>query len=453
MKAKTNSVDMLDGPIFRSIFAFSIPLLISSAFQALYNTVDVMLVGNLLGHEKLAAIGSGTPVYDLLVGFAFGIGGGLTVVTARSFGSRDQRLLRRSVASALVIAAAVSVIITIAALYFETPLLRFLHTPESVVTPARDYIGTISAFAAVTIFYNLVSGLLRSVGNSFIPMLFLIISNVINILLDYLFMGPFRMGIRGAAVATVLSQAIALVLSCMYLFRHCRYLLPQRDDWAFDGGLYADMLGQGFASAMLHSVVGIGTAALQVGINDLGPEVIAAHTTARRIYSFLYQPGGAMAQAAVTFASQNRGAGRWDRILKGIRQVNLYNLALVTVETVIVFFTAEAMMKLVSGSSDPAILSAGIRYIRFVTPCLAVLDPLMLYRGALQSIGRKILPAISSFIELAGKVFFMKMMVPRFGYDAVIVSEPVIWVVMTVYLTIAFYMVPEVRKNRTRVSL
>ena len=442
------NVDMLEGPIFASIFRFSIPVLISSAFQALYNTVDVMLVGHLLGPDKLAAIGSGTPVYDMLLGFAFGIGGGLTVVTARSYGSGDRKLLRKTTAAALVIAAAVSAVITVLALCFEQPLLKLLHTPSSIVAHARAYIGTISAFACVTVFYNLISGLLRSVGNSFMPMLFLMISNAVNILLDYVFMGPLKAGIRGAAAATVISQFLALVLSIIYLIRKCPYLLPAKEDFRFEATLYGELLGQGFASAMLHSVVTIGTAALQVGINDLGPDIIAAHIAARRIYSFLYQPGGAMTTACITFASQNRGAGRWDRILRSLRVVNIYNWILVAAETVFVFLTAGSLMRMISGASDPVIIINGTRYLCFVTPCIAVLDVLMLYRGVLQSVGRKLLPALSSFIELAGKVFFMRLLVPRFGYDAVIVSEPAIWCVMTVYLVAAFYLLPEVRRNR-----
>ena len=441
-------VNMLDGPVFASIFRFSIPILVSSVFQALYNAVDVMLVGNMLGSDKLAAIGAGMPVYDLLIGFAFGMGSGLTVVTARSFGSRDRALLRRSTASAIVIAAAVAVIMTAAALCLELPILRLLHTPGSVIGPAAEYISIISAFAFVTVFFNLASGLLHSIGNSLMPMLFLLISNILNIILDYVFMGPLRMGLKGAALATVLAQACALILSCTYLAVRCAYVLPEKADWKPDRQLYADMTGQGIASALLHSVVCLGTAALQAGINSLGPGIIAAHTAARRIYSFLYQPGGAMTQAAITFASQNRGAGQWDRIFKGIRSVSLYNLALVAIETVFAFFAAEALMKLVTGSDDPELIRAGVRYLRFVTPCIAVLNPLMLYRGVLQSIGRKLLPALSSFIELAGKVIFMKVLVPLYGYDAVIAAEPVIWCVMAVYLAAAFYLLPEVREQR-----
>ena len=441
-------VNMLDGPVFSSIFRFSIPLLISSLFQALYSAVDVMLVGNMLGSDKLAAIGAGMPVYDLLIGFAFGMGTGLTVVTARSFGSRDRDLMRRSVAAALIIAACVAAVMTAAALCFEVPILKLLHTPESVIGPAGEYITIISAFAFVTVFFNLASGLLHSIGNSMMPMLFLLISNVLNIILDYVFMGPLKMGLKGAASATVLAQAFALFLSSLYLVFRCSYILPGKSDWKFDRDLYTEMTGQGLASALLHSVVCLGTAALQAGINSLGPGIIAAHTTARRIYSFLYQPGGAMTQAAITFASQNRGAGRWDRIFKGIRTVSLYNLALVVVESAFIFLTAETLMKLVSGSDDPSLIQAGVRYLRFVTPCIAVLHPLMLYRGILQSIGRKLLPALSSFIELAGKVLFMKALVPMYGYDAVIVSEPAIWCVMTAYLVAAFYLLPEVREQR-----
>ena len=219
-------VDLIKGNILKSLIIFAIPLFISNVFQQLYNTMDTMIVGNFLGDTSLAAIGACSAIYELLVGFALGIGNGLSIVTARSYGSNDKELLKKSVAGSVVIGIFVTVVIMIISQLFLFPLLKVLNTPENIIQESYSYIYTVTLFVGVMFIYNLCAGLLRSIGNSVMPLVFLIISSALNIGLDILFITQFNMGIKGAAIATVISQGISGILCIIYIYKKCPILIP-----------------------------------------------------------------------------------------------------------------------------------------------------------------------------------------------------------------------------------
>ena len=312
-------VDMIHGPIFKSLVIFAFPLLISNIFQQLYNTVDTMIVGNYLGDISLAAIGSCTSIYDLLVGFALGIGNGLAIVTARSYGANDKDLLKKSVGSSMVIGIAVSVILTIIGMIFLKPLLGLLNTPVEIIDEAYSYISVIVMFIIVMFAYNLCAGLMRAIGNSIMPLVFLIISSLLNIVLDIFFITQLNMGVQGAAVATVISQGVSVVLCIIYIIKKTQILMPEKVHFQKDVNLYKELLGQGFSMGFMSCIVSAGSVILQYGINNLGYLIIAGHTAARKLYMFFNMPFTAMALAISTFVSQNRGADQRDRIKQAMR--------------------------------------------------------------------------------------------------------------------------------------
>lgn len=246
----TKNIDMIQGPIFRSLVLFALPLLGSNIFQQFYNTMDTMIVGNYLGDVSLAAIGVCTPIYDLMVGFALGIGNGLAIVTAK-LGSGDMNQLKKSVASSLVIGLFSSLVITVTAQICLYPLLRVLNTPPEIIDEAYSYISTVTIFVVVMFAYNLCAGLLRAVGNSFMPLVFLVVSSCINIVLDILFITRFNMGVRGAAVATVISQGLSVVLCAVYILKKSRILVPEREHFKADKRMYQELLGQGFSMGFM----------------------------------------------------------------------------------------------------------------------------------------------------------------------------------------------------------
>ena len=435
-------VDLLNGPIFKALVIFAIPLFISNVFQQLYNTVDTMIVGNYLGDQSLAAIGSCTSIYDLLVGFGLGIGNGLAIVTARSFGSKDETLLKKSVASSIVIGVVVSLLITIIGSLFLYPLLQALNTPSEIINEAYSYISMITLFIIVMFAYNLCAGLMRAIGNSVMPLIFLVVSSLLNIFLDILFITQMNMGVRGAAIATVISQGASVVLCTFYIMKKAQLLLPEKEHFVFDKELYKEMLGQGFSMGFMSCIVSAGSVILQYGINGLGTLTIAGHTAARKLYMFFNMPFTAMAMAISTFVSQNKGANQGKRIRQAMHYAYIYDIVTAIIVTVILWLFAPILVKLISGSSESVVLNNGSLYLKIVGPFYAVLGILMQTRFALQGLGKKILPLISSIIEFVGKIIFVLIFIPRFQYMAVIFCEPAIWCVMTTQLVYSLYTNP-----------
>ena len=437
-----SDVDLIHGPIFQSLMIFALPLLVSNIFQQLYNTVDTMVVGNYLGDVSLAAIGACTSIYDLLVGFALGIGNGLAIVTARSFGSQDKELLKKSVASSLVIGVMVSLALTIIGMTFLYPLLEILNTPLDIIQEAYSYISVIVLFIFVMFAYNLCAGLMRAIGNSVMPLVFLIVSSLLNVVLDILFITQFHMGIQGAAVATVVSQGVSVVLCIIYIFKKTQILLPSKKHFQIDEELYKELLGQGFSMGFMSSIVSAGSVILQYGINNLGYLIIAGHTAARKLYMFFNMPFTAMALGISTFVSQNRGANQRERIQKAMKYAYIYDVIMATIVTIIILIFGSSLVKLISGSSESIVLDNGTLYLMIVGPFYAILGILMQTRYALQGLGQKLLPLISSVIEFIGKIIFVFVFIPQFEYMAVIFCEPVIWCVMCLQLVYSLYTNP-----------
>ena len=439
---KKFDVDLLHGPILRAMLIFAVPLFFSGVFQQLYNTMDTVIIGHTLGDEALAAMGAAAAIYDLLVGFALGIGNGLAIVTARSFGNGDLDHLKRSVATALVIGLSTTVVMTVAARFIVYPLLEILNTPTEIIDQSYAYISTITMFIGVMFAYNLCAGLLRAIGNSVMPLVFLVLSSVLNIVLDLFFIKQVGMGVQGAAVATVIAQGVSVIACLVYIMKKADILIPKKKHFVWDKALYLEMLAQGLSMAFMSAIVYAGSAILQSGINSLGYLVIAGHVAARKLFSFLMMPYMAISQTVSTFVAQNFGAGQMGRIRRAVKYAYLCGAVLTAVITLFTIPLAPLMVRLLSGSSEAVVIENGALYLRVVAPCLMILALLNPSRFGLQSIGNKILPTISSVIELIGKYLFVVLLIPRFQYMAVIFCEPVIWLFMDIELLWAFWRNP-----------
>ena len=449
-RGRGRQVDLLHGPIFRNLLLFAIPIFISNLFQQLYNAADAMIVGNVLGDTSLAAVGACASIYELLVGFGLGIGNGLAIVTARAYGAQDPDKVKKTVAGSMVIGLVASALITIFGLLFLRPLLQALDTPPEILGEAYSYIIEIARFVVVMFAYNLCAALLRAVGNSVMPLVFLIFSSCLNVGLDYWFVAGLEMGVRGAAVATVLSQALSVALCIVYILRYAKHLVPSRRHFRLEKGLYRELITQGLSMGLMSSIVSAGSVILQYGINGLGTLVIAGHTAARKLFTFTDMPVIAMATAGSTFVSQNRGADKPDRIRKGMKQIWMFAFGTAIVMTVLMSLFSGVLVRLVSGSSAPVVLENGARYLVWNAPFYSVLGVLLATRYALQSLGQKVLPLISSGIELVGKILFMLFFIPRFGYNAVILCEPVIWCFMCAQLLWSYWNDPYIKASRDK---
>lgn len=318
------------------------------------------------------------------------------------------------------------------------PLLVLLDTPAEILEDAYRYIIVIDYGVLVMFAYNLCAGLLRAIGNSFMPLVFLLLSSGLNILLDLLFIARMGMGVQGAAVATVISQGVSVLLCIVYVFAKVKLLLPEKKHFRVGRHLYWELFSQSICMGLMSSIVSAGSVVLQYGINGLGTLVIAGHTAARKMFMFTDMPLLSMASAGSTFVSQNCGAGQPDRVRKGMKEIYLYSVVVAVAAVLLMRVAAPWMVAFVSGSSEPIVLENGARYLLWNAPFYAVLGILLSTRYALQSLGNKVLPLFSSVIELVGKVVFVVLFIPKFGYDAVILCEPIIWCVMAAYLVAVY---------------
>ena len=316
---KKSTVDLIHGPILPSLLSFAFPILLSNIFQQLYNTADILIVGRFLGPSSLAAVGATTAIFDLIIGFALGVGNGMGVVIARYYGARNFSKIKEAVAATWILGALLSVIVMAIGFVGLYPLLQYLETPTEILSQSYDYISMIVSCVGVSFAYNLFAGLLRSVGDSLAALGFLIFSALINVALDLYFITQLQLGVQSAGLATIISQGLSALLCFFYIRRSVPELLPSLKHFKWDKALYVDLLEQGLAMGMMGSIVSIGSVILQSSVNSFGAVIISAQTAARRIMAFALLPMTSISASITTFTSQNYGAKRPDRIVQGLR--------------------------------------------------------------------------------------------------------------------------------------
>ena len=430
--------DLTRGNIFKSLMVFMIPILLANIFQQLYNTADTMIVGHYLGDNALAAMGATASVFELLVGFANGVGNGYSVVIARFIGARDNIRVKKAVATGIILTAILSLIIMGLSISILRPLMTLLNTPEEIFEVAYGYLFTVCIFVAVTAFYNLSGGILRAKGNSFIPLIMLFISSVLNIILDIIFIGYIHMGVKGAAIATVIAQFVSAVLCITYILVKEKDILPDKEHFIYDKDIYKDMIAQGLSMGLMMSIVSMGTVILSGAINKLGKDIIASYISARKIMSFGLIIISTLASSLTTFVSQNLGAKEYQRINDGIKISTGISIIWSLIMIIVLYAVADKLIYMISSSDNMTVINNGSMYLKISClfyPPLAVLCNL---RCALQGLGKKIIPLISSVIELLGKIVFVIFIVPVYGFMGVIMCEPVIWIFMMFELLWAY---------------
>lgn len=435
---KVQQTHFTEGPIVPSLIRFAIPILIGSLFQQLYNVADTAIVSNYLGESSLAAIGASGSIFDLIVGFAFGIATGMSIVVARYFGAREMKNIKKSVAMSLCIGLGISVFVIGFALLGLRNLLKFVNTPQSIQEETYSYIFVIMLFWPVTFLYNLMAGILRAIGNSLIPVVVLVIATMFNVVLDILLITKFHLGIQGAAIATVIAQSLA-VLSCMaYIYFRAKILLPKPKHFLFHKKVFMELLTQGLAMGFMQSLVSIGSVILQTSVNAFGVVIIGAQTTARRIFYFAIMPMSSIATSVTTFVSQNFGAGNFKRIKDVIKVSLLLNIVINIVMGILVWFSGEYFVKLLTGSTNAKFIQTAVMYLHVMIVFWPVLGCLFILRNSLQGVNRKIEPLVSSGIEMLLKIAFVVFIIPKVGYIGVVFTEPIIWLFMTAQLSFSF---------------
>ncbi len=431
--------DLTVGNPLRVILLFAIPIIASSILQSLYSMGDSMIVSNMINQNALAAVGATGVVINTLISFVNGGTQGFAIPVARFFGSGNFKQMRKCIACSIYLTALMTVILTFISLIFIHPLLILLNTPDSLMNLALIYVKINIAGLVFSSIYNFCTNMLRAVGDSKTPLIFLAVSVVLNIFLDILFIGPFKMGISGAAYATILSQAISGILSVIYMVHSYKEILPAKNDFRFDSDVLSELLVTGLAMSFMGCIVNIGTIILQSGINSLNTTIIAAHTAARRVFDilclFLYTIGIAM----TTFTSQNLGAGKLSRIREGVKKTIIFTIAESFVLIIICFLFIRPLIHIITGSNSPELINAATMYMHISVINFIWLGPLFILRCTMQGLGHRIIPLFTSGIELAVKIISVIILTPHLGYLGIAITEPISWFICTLIIGI-FYL-------------
>ena len=437
---KSRVLDMTRGDPFRLLLQFSLPLFCSNLLQQVYNLTDTALAGHLLGSAALAEIGATAALYGLIMNFAFGMNNGLALTVSRCFGAGEREGIRRAVGWMVTLSAAVSLVLTTVSLLGRGTLLQVLQVPAEVWDGAAAYLTVILLGIPLTMLYNMEAALLRAVGNSVTPLLFLLFSSVLNVGLDAAFMGPLGMGVRGAAVATVLAQGISAVLGAVYLVRSYPELhfAPAHLKKSARRAVM-NMFWAGMSMGLMSAIYNLGSVALQSSINALGSVYITAQTAARRMAEMYFIPGGALGIAVATFSSQNLGAGRRSRIGQSVRAALKIYFVWWLFVLAFTFLLGEPVLRLITGSSDARIISNAMLYLKISVPIIPPMAVLVILRNMLQGIRHTVEPLLASALELIGKVIFAVWLVPVWGYRAVCFCEPTTWIICFVFILLAVW--------------
>lgn len=437
---KSRVLDMTQGDPFRLLLQFSLPLFCSNLLQQVYNLTDTALAGHLLGSAALAEIGATAALYGLIMNFAFGMNNGLALTVSRCFGAGEREGIRRAVGWMVTLSAAVSIVLTTVSLLGRGALLQVLQVPAEVWDGAAAYLTVILLGIPLTMLYNMEAALLRAVGNSVTPLLFLLFSSVLNVGLDAAFMGPLGMGVRGAAVATVLAQGISAVLGAVYLVRSYPELhfAPAHLKKSARRAVM-NMFWAGMSMGLMSAIYNLGSVALQSSINALGSVYITAQTAARRMAEMYFIPGGALGISVATFSSQNLGAGRRSRIGQSVRAALKIYFVWWLFVLAFTFLLGEPVLRLITGSSDARIISNAMLYLKISVPIIPPMAVLVILRNMLQGIRHTVEPLLASALELIGKVIFAVWLVPVWGYRAVCFCEPTTWIICFVFILLAVW--------------
>lgn len=426
------------GRPWRVILAFSVPLLLGNVVQQLYQVADAVVVGRYLGVNALAAVGATGALLFLLLGFAWGMTSGFAIPTAQAYGAGDARAVRRSVAAGTLLTAVVSLAITIVGPLTAEPILVLLQTPPELLAEATVFTQISFLGGAATMFFNFLAAIIRAIGDSRTPLIFLTLACVLNVALVVLMVGPLGWGVGGAAWATVVAQAISVVLCVDYVRRRVPELRVRREDWRVTRAELGEHLRLGLPMGFQASIIAIGTLTVQVALNTLGTDAVAAYTTAARVDGLASALLASLGLAVSMYTAQNIGARRPDRIRRGMVQaVWMAIIASVVLGIVVIAFGAPLVRLFVGdGSAEVVEMAHLMLIVNGLT--YSILGVLFVVRGALQGLGQALIPTVTGVIELVMRMVAAVVLGSWLGYFGVTLSNPMAWVGAVVVLVPAY---------------
>lgn len=430
--------DMTTGNSAKQILKFSLPLLIGTVFQQFYNMVDSIIVGKFLGTQPFAAVGMTGSITFFVLGLVFGACSGFAIPVAQDFGAHDEAGVRRCVANIIHIGVIFGLVMTLATTLLTRQILVWMDTPEELMQDAYDYLFWIFLGIGSLMLYNLLAGILRSLGDSTTPLIFLILSSLLNIGLDVLLVWTLNVGVKGAAIATVIAQLISGLGCLVFMIRKFPMLRLTREDLRPDLPTIRRLSGVGFPMGLQFSITAIGSIILQKSVNALGTTIIASVSAAAKVQNLVVSPMDAFGVSMATFAGQNYGAGRIDRVRRGVRQVFWMLTAYSLLALGIVYLSGSTIALLFVDASETEILACTQHFLIMNGLFYIPLGVIYVLRNTLQGVGFSKIAMLSGLFELVARSVMGLFVVPKFGFNAVCLAHPTAWIMADLILIVLY---------------
>lgn len=430
--------DMTTGNSAKQILKFSLPLLIGTVFQQFYNMVDSIIVGKFLGTQPFAAVGMTGSITFFVLGLVFGACSGFAIPVAQDFGAHDEAGVRRCVANIIHIGVIFGLVMTLATTLLTRQILVWMDTPEELMQDAYNYLFWIFLGIGSLMLYNLLAGILRSLGDSTTPLIFLILSSLLNIGLDVLLVWTLNVGVKGAAIATVIAQLISGLGCLVFMIRKFPMLRLTRKDLRPDLPTIRRLSGIGFPMGLQFSITAIGSIILQKSVNALGTTIIASVSAAAKVQNLVVSPMDAFGVSMATFAGQNYGAGKIDRVRRGVRQVFWMLTAYSLLALGIVYFSGSTIALLFVDASETEILACTQHFLIMNGLFYIPLGVIYVLRNTLQGVGFSKIAMLSGLFELVARSVMGLFVVPKFGFNAVCLAHPTAWIMADLILIVLY---------------
>ncbi len=439
--AKNTTKDLTVGNPMKLILGFSLPLLMGFLFQQFYSVVDTMIVGQILGKEALAGVGSTGAINFMVIGFCMGVCNGFAIPISQRFGAKDYKSMRKFVTHSIILCTIFAVVMTFFVSIYCRQILIVMNTPENILDYAYEYIFIIFVGIPVIYMYNLLSGIIRALGDSKHPVIFLVIASFVNIGLDLFFILVLKMGIAGAALATVISQLVSGICCLVFIVRKLEILRLSKIDWEMDSSYFRILFNMGVPMGLQYSITAIGSIVIQIAINGQGSDAVAAVTAAGKVGMFMCCPFDAMGSTMATYGGQNVGAKRLDHLEDGLKACVKLGIVYAIAAFVFLCFAGPTLVCLFVKSSETEVIRLAAYYLRWNSAFYIPLALVNIVRFLIQGMGYSMFAILAGVCEMIGRCIAAMVLTPLLGFTGICLASPVAWILADLFLIPAYIIV------------
>lgn len=430
--------DMTNGSPSKHILGFAVPMLFGMLFQQFYNLVDTIIVGKTLGVEALAGVGATGSINFMIIGFCMGVCNGFVIPVAQCFGAKKPADLRKYVFNGYICSIVFAIVLTLASVIFCRRILIIMDTPADIIDHAYNYIVVIFIGIPTVFLYNMVSGVIRSLGDSKTPVVFLVLSSIINVVLDFFLILVCKMGVAGAGWATVTSQLISGLTCLIYMYKKYDILKGDKSERVLDRRFITNLCMNGVPMGLQYSITAIGSTILQAAVNTLGSTYVAAMTAGSKMFNFTCCPFDALGSTMATYAGQNVGAAKIKRLGQGVRSAMIIGSVYSVLSLIALYFTTDYIALLFVNASETTIIALTRQFI-LASACFYIpLTGVNVVRFCIQGMGFSVFAISAGILEMIGRAFAAIILIPSIGFMGACLASPIAWIAADAFLFPAF---------------